>query len=103
MDDSKFMIQFEDSFNGEEVSGYCPLLRVGQTRWIRGYYKGDDADILVEYSSERNNLLRTDQVGQDRWLCFRPTIRAIMFSVGPAIRVKIEDYSGQEIEALPHD
>lgn len=65
-----FSHEFE---GGLYVSGYCPLLRVGQSMWIDCETgQGNKCRVLCEYSaSNRDNFL-----SDNGYVCFKPYVRA---------------------------
>ncbi|GAH41101.1 unnamed protein product [marine sediment metagenome] len=71
-----FSHQFEE---GLYVSGYCPLLKVGQSMWVPGKtLEGNKCRVLVEYSaSNTNNFLSQ----YDGYLCFNPCVRSAIVTI----------------------
>ena len=76
--EKEITIYFEHRFERVQVSGYCPLLKCGQTRWVKGKTAdGRECDIFVEYSSSNTDNFLTNH-GR---LCFRPFVRAALYDV----------------------
>jgi len=73
-------VWFSYQFETIGVSGYCPLLKVGQSIWVKAKTSdGRNCKVLVEYSAANTDNFRIKDSPYDSYLCFRPYIRAAQY------------------------